>query len=151
MLLTLFPHVCETSHGKTINLHSIYPHHLQCCTRVIFGLRFVWQAHPYSFCLMVFVFLGPELCRQLPSDPTSRWTPLLLANGWRLHAPITDLHRQVYRHAWRTIKNPPNSRWGDRRIVSFISIVTKDSGLLARVERPALVAGPSALLPWGPF
>ncbi|SCC62473.1 hypothetical protein GA0116948_12034, partial [Chitinophaga costaii] len=31
-------------------------------------------------------------------------TPLLLANGWRLHTPITDLHRLVYRHAWRTKK-----------------------------------------------
>jgi hypothetical protein len=98
----MFPHVCETSHGKTINLHSIYPHHLQYCVRVIFGLRFVLQAHPHSVCLIVFVFLGPELCRQLPSDSTSRWTPLLLANGWRLQTPITDLHRQVYRHAWRT-------------------------------------------------
>src|SRR5690606_11425316 len=85
----LFSHNCETSHGKTINLHSIYPHHLQCCARVIFGLRFVRQAHPHSFCLMVFVSLGPELCRQLPSDSTSRWTPLLLANGWRLHTPLT--------------------------------------------------------------
>jgi len=102
VLHTLFPHVCEISHGKTINLHPIYPHHLQCCVRVIFGLRFVMQARPHSFCLIVFVFLGPELCRQLPSDSTSRWTPLLLANGWWLQTPITDLHRQVYRHAWHT-------------------------------------------------
>ena len=50
----------------------------------------------------MFVFLGSELCRQLPSDSTSRWTPLLLANGWQLHTPITDLHRQVIRHARRT-------------------------------------------------
>ena len=27
--------------------------------------------------LMRFVFLGSEVCLQLPSDPTSRWTPVL--------------------------------------------------------------------------
>ena len=100
----MFPHVCEISHGKTINLRSIYPHHLQYCARVIFGLCFVMQARPHSVCLIVFVFLGPELCRQLPSDSTSQWTPLLLANGWRLQTPIKDFHLQVYRHAWRTQK-----------------------------------------------
>jgi hypothetical protein len=97
-----FTRVCEISHGKTINLHSIHPHHLQYCVRVILGFQFVLQPHPHNFCLMVFAFLGPELCRQLPSDSTSRWTPLLLANGWRLQTPITDFHRKVYRHAWRT-------------------------------------------------
>ncbi|MCE5330977.1 MAG: hypothetical protein LLF95_02430, partial [Bacteroidales bacterium] len=38
----------------------------------------------------------PEICRRLPSDSTSRWTPLPLANGWQLIAPITDLNRQIY-------------------------------------------------------
>jgi hypothetical protein len=28
---------------------------------------------------------------------------LLLANGWILHSPITDFHRQVIRHARHTI------------------------------------------------
>jgi hypothetical protein len=28
----------------------------------------------------------------------------LLANGWKLQSPITDLHRQVIRHARRTTK-----------------------------------------------
>ncbi|MFB5663675.1 hypothetical protein, partial [Alteribacillus sp. HJP-4] len=36
---------------------------------------------------MRFVFLGSEVCLQLPSDSTSRWTPLPLANGYN------DLHR----------------------------------------------------------
>jgi len=53
---------------------------------------------------MIFVFLRPELCRLLPSDSTSRWTPLRLANGWLLHTPITDLHRQVICHARHTIQ-----------------------------------------------
>ena len=29
---------------------------------------------------MQFLFVGSNVCRQLPSDSTSRWTPLLLAN-----------------------------------------------------------------------
>jgi len=40
----------------------------------------------------------------LPSDSTSRWTPLRLANGWQLPAPIADFHRQVTRHARHTKK-----------------------------------------------
>lgn len=31
---------------------------------------------------MRFVFLGSAFCLRLPSDPTSRWTPLLLANSF---------------------------------------------------------------------
>ncbi|MFD0962155.1 hypothetical protein, partial [Paenibacillus chungangensis] len=37
---------------------------------------------------------------------TSRWTPLLLANGWQLQAPIADFHRLATRHAWRTAQKP---------------------------------------------
>ncbi|OZV96042.1 hypothetical protein CAY57_10110 [Heyndrickxia coagulans] len=53
---------------------------------------------------MMFVFLGSEFCLQLPSDSISRWTPLLLANGWSLPTPIADLHRLANRHARRTVK-----------------------------------------------
>ena len=43
---TLFPHVREISHGKTIHFPSMYPHHLHWYVRVVIGLRFVLQAHP---------------------------------------------------------------------------------------------------------
>ncbi|MCM3054324.1 hypothetical protein, partial [Caldibacillus thermoamylovorans] len=58
-------------------------------------------------------------CLQLPSDSTSRWTPLLLANGWLLPTPIADFHRLVNRHARRTkkaLKTLLNKRFG-----SFLS------------------------------
>src|SRR5690606_38318918 len=116
MLHTLFPHVREISRGKTNNLHSMYPHHLHPNVRVVLGLRFVLQAHPHRVCLMMFVFLGSELCRQLPSDSPSRRTPLLLANGWQLQTPITDFHRQVIRHARHTTKK------GERQPLSFLCI-----------------------------
>src|SRR5688572_5834931 len=70
---------------------------------------------------MRFVFLGPGLCLQLPSDPASRRTPLLLASGSRhqgpqgtstpkslpdsvslLGYPAPGTLPGVARHAWRT-------------------------------------------------
>ena len=104
MLHTLFKHVCETSHGKTHHFHSIYRHYLHCRIRAVDWTSFCVANSSYGLCLIIFVFLRPEICRLLPSDSTSRWTPLLLANGWQLQAPITDFHRLVMRHAWRTTK-----------------------------------------------
>src|SRR5699024_3787506 len=45
------------------------------------GLHLVLQTYPSQLCLIWFVYLGSRVCRQLPSDSTSRWTPLSLANG----------------------------------------------------------------------
>jgi len=42
----MFQHVYETSRGKVNNFHSMHPHHLHFAVRVVFGLCFVWQAHP---------------------------------------------------------------------------------------------------------
>src|SRR3990172_7800803 len=68
---------------------------------------------------MRFLFVGPGVCLQLPSDSASRRTPLLF--GWRFPSPGSagDFHPQVTggpprppdiarhgaaRHAWRTKK-----------------------------------------------
>ena len=53
---------------------------------------------------MQFLFIGPGLCLWLPSDSTSRWTPLPLANGSHCQA-IADFHRQAIAHAGRTTKS----------------------------------------------
>jgi hypothetical protein len=45
--------------------------------------------------LMRFVFLGPELCLQLPSDPDLRRQPLLFGYGFPSPGPQEDLHLQV--------------------------------------------------------
>ena len=42
---------------------------------------------------------------RLPSDSTSRWTPLSLAVSFPLSGHFTDFHRLDYAHAGRTIKN----------------------------------------------
>ena len=89
-------HVRETSRGKTSNLHSKYRHYLHCCICSVYWILFCYANSSYNLCLIMFVFLRPEICRRLPSDSTSRWTPLPLANGWQLIAPITDLNRQIY-------------------------------------------------------
>ena len=41
---------------------------------------------------------------RLPSDSTSRWTPLSLAVSFPLSGHFTDLHRLDYAHAGRTTK-----------------------------------------------
>src|SRR5690606_38021394 len=80
----------------------MYPPHLHPCVRAVYWISSCSADLSHFGCLKRFVFLGSGLCLQLPSDSTSRWTPLLLANGWQLPAPIADFHRLVTRHAWRT-------------------------------------------------
>jgi len=43
------------------------------------GLWIVMPSHPDCMPHMRFLFVGPALCLQLPSDSTSRWTPLLFS------------------------------------------------------------------------
>ena len=44
---------------------------------------------------------------RLPSDSTSRWTPLSLAVSFPLSGHFTDFHRLDYAHAGRTTKKEP--------------------------------------------
>jgi hypothetical protein len=69
-----------------------------------FGTSICYVISSSRLCLMRFVFLRAEFCRQLPSDSTSRWTPLLLANGWQLQASIVDFHHLVIHHARHTYR-----------------------------------------------
>jgi len=41
------------------------------------GLWIFLPPHPVATPRMRFLFVGPALCLQLPSDSISRWTPLL--------------------------------------------------------------------------
>ena len=76
---------------RASNLHPVQPPHLHCKVRAVkpesaFFLSSLWTL----FCLgnssalllpyMRFLFVGSGLCLRLPSDSTSRWTPLPLAN-----------------------------------------------------------------------
>ena len=53
---------------------------------------------------MKFLFVGPDVCRRLPSDSTSRWTPLPWAIAFPLLGWLRDLHPLDNAHAERTQK-----------------------------------------------
>jgi len=61
--------------------------------------------------LIGFVYLGSSVCLQLPPDSSSRWTPLLLANGRRSPAPVRDSHPIDDAHAGRTGQKKPQLRF----------------------------------------
>ncbi len=51
---------------------------------------------------MKFLFVGSDVCRRLPSDSTSRWTPLPWAIAFPLLGWLGDLHPLDNAHAERT-------------------------------------------------
>ena len=71
-----------------------------------------------SFCLanlstslslnIKFLYVRPDICRRLPSDSTSRWTPLPLAIYFPLSGRFRDLHPLEYVRAGRTKKKAAN-------------------------------------------
>jgi len=68
----------QISQGKARDFHSTYPPHIRHSTLDDFRASGLCAPSPSAMTpRMRFVFLGPELCLQLPSDPTSRWAPLL--------------------------------------------------------------------------
>ena len=87
---------------------------------------------------MIFVFLGSEFCRRLPSDYTSRQAPLLSANGWLLQTPIQDFHLIVIYHARHTNRIPPLDIFLD---AEFLYIYTNTAQLVELVD--TLVSGTS--------
>ena len=60
----------------THSFPSIYLPHLPQAIRVALGLRLVWEPCPRLEPCTRFLFVRPEVCRQLPSDSASRQTPL---------------------------------------------------------------------------
>src|SRR5258708_26635224 len=76
----------QTSQGKFISFHSCSPciYILTFCAVLDFCLycNIVYVSLP----LIQFLFVGSSVCLQLPSDSTSQWTPLLLANDTHYNA-----------------------------------------------------------------
>jgi len=58
------------------------PPHLLRHRLMAMGFALSRKLTPVPQPCMRFVFLGSELCLGLPSDPTSRWTPLPSANSY---------------------------------------------------------------------
>ena len=74
----------EASRGKTYFFPFIYLPHLRCEFPCSFWALACLAALPTHIRLMRFLFVRPKVCLLLPSDSTSRWTPLLLA----MHFPL---------------------------------------------------------------
>ena len=68
-----------------------------------YGALVCFATLPTGICLcMKFLFVRPDVCRQLPSDSTSRWTPLPWAMRFPLLGLARDLHPLANAHAERT-------------------------------------------------
>ena len=77
----------QISPGKNTDLHPMYLPHLPPKDPGSGWALFCFANSPSLSGLdMRFLSVRSGLCRQLPSDSTSRWTPLLLANTPRCQA-----------------------------------------------------------------
>jgi hypothetical protein len=86
----------EISQGKTRDLRSIYPPHLRPLSPECLRASGLFAPSPPSQTPpMRFVFLGPELCLQLPSRVSSRSYGCCSARGSRHPGPPEDFHLQV--------------------------------------------------------
>ena len=61
---------------------------------------------------MKFLSVRSDICRQLPSDSTSRWTPLPLTMQFPLLGLARDFHPLDNAHAERTHKSPEHNALG---------------------------------------
>ena len=80
---------------------------------------------------MKFLFVRPDVCRRLPSDSTSRWTPLPWAMRFPLLGLARDSHPLANTHAERTKKRPPF--WGGLSYIS-VSYYSADSSSATTVK-----------------
>jgi len=75
------PTYYQISQGKCIRFQFMYPLHLRCDVPYSNRAFVSLATSPTSIAPPIqFLFVGSNLCRQLLSDSTSQWTPLLLAN-----------------------------------------------------------------------
>ena len=70
----------QSSQGKTRDLCTYARRIYSNTFRTSIGLRRIWASYPVLLPRMRFLFVGPVFCLPLPSDSTSRWTPLRSAN-----------------------------------------------------------------------
>ena len=96
--------VYETSPDKNMLFPPyacrIYPH----VFRMTIGLRLLQQSYPTYRPSMRFLSVRPDFCHRLPSDSTSRWTPLPSAICFPSLGRIRDFHPLEHAHAGRTAK-----------------------------------------------
>ncbi len=88
---------------RCIIFHSIYLPHLHNVSSDSYWASVCLATLPDTFCLICdFCSSDQSFAFRLPSDFTSRWTPLSLAICFPLSGYITDFHRLDYTHAGQT-------------------------------------------------
>ena len=91
---------------------SIYPPHLLCFYECGSNLTLLLlansslEAQPF----MRFLFVGPEVCLQLPSDSTSRWTPLLFSYTFPTTWACSGL-APIRARPWRAYQKNPECNY----------------------------------------
>jgi len=70
--------------------------------------------------LMRFLFVRPEICLHLPSDSTSRWTPLVFSYVFPTTRVDSGLQPVRLRPCWAHIKKTPLPRG----LIRWISLIT---------------------------
>jgi hypothetical protein len=80
--IVLTGHICRPPRVR-VTASAPHPPHLLGYRLMATGFALSCKLAPIPQPHMRFVFLGSELCLGLPSDPTSRWTPLPLASSFR--------------------------------------------------------------------
>ena len=69
--------------------------------------------------LVRFLFAMPRVCLQLPSDSTSRWTPLLFSYAFPATGYVRNFHPIDFTHAERTTKTPTAFQIHAGRLLAF--------------------------------
>ena len=86
------PHVCETSPIKTPFFPSytclIYHERSEELSGFVLLCKLTHVLGSY----IKFLFVRPDVCRRLPSESNSRWTPLSWAGHFPLSGRVEDLH-----------------------------------------------------------
>ena len=90
----------QTSQGKCIRFPFMWLLHIRRCIPYSIGLLFLLQHHPYTCAFMQFLFVSPNVCRQIPSRDGHPCSWLRLPTVKRLQ----DFHLIADTHGWRTIR-----------------------------------------------
>jgi len=137
--------------GQSIRSPRVIRTHLHAYIRRIYDRAFrtsigLWRylpPHPARPPRMRFLFIGPALCLQLPSDPTSRWAPLP-----RLAVPVITARRGLSPPRCMTClahrEGPQVLPWGPSGSVASSVLLGSENGLHRRgsiQSKPSVASG----------
>ena len=96
-----------------------------------------------------FLYVRSDVCRRLPSDSTSRWTPLPVAGHFPLLGRVRDLHPLEYVHAGRTKKGVVFLKHSPFPSNSLYAKLLKNENVCRRITKLMLIKFFFLLKSWG--